>query len=111
MAPALPYRLVRWYDGLRGEPDVGISTAELRPAATAARRHETAWQIVIAAAGLCAGAGVAWVVSRARGDNFAIPEHPFAVPVIVLVGWSFIGGGLLYWRSRPDNRSRFSMGR
>jgi signal transduction histidine kinase len=82
---------------------VGISTAETRPVATAARRQVTAWQIAIAATGLLAGAGVAWIVSHAGSDRFAIPEHPFAMPVIVLVGWSFIGGGLLYWRSRPDN--------
>jgi signal transduction histidine kinase len=82
---------------------VGISTAEARPAATAARRDVTAGQIATAAAGLLAGAGTAWVVSHAGDDSFGIPKHPFAVPVIVLVGWSFIGGGLLYWRSRPDN--------
>jgi len=94
---------VWWYDGLKGELDVGISTAETHPAATAAGRHVTAWQSVIAAAGLLAGAGVAWVVSHAAADSLANPKVPFAVPVIVLVGWSFIGAGLLYWRSRPDN--------
>jgi signal transduction histidine kinase len=81
---------------------VGISTAETRPAATA-RRDVTAGQLATAVAGLLAGAGAAWVVSHAGGDSFGIPQHPLAVPVIVLVGWSFIGGGLLYWRSRPDN--------
>jgi signal transduction histidine kinase len=82
---------------------VGISTAELRPAAAVGRRHVAAWQIVITAGGLLAGAGVAWVVSHAGSDSFGIPKYPFTLPVIVLVGWSFIGAGLLYWRSRPDN--------
>jgi signal transduction histidine kinase len=82
---------------------VGISTAETRPAAAVARRDVTVWQFALATAGLLAGAGVAWVVSHAGGDSFGIPKHPFAVPVIILVGWSFIAGGLLYWRSRPDN--------
>lgn len=65
---------------------MGISTAETRPAATAAARHAAArhvaaWQITTAAAGLLAGAGVAWVVSHPGGDSCGIPKHPFAVPV------------------------------
>ncbi len=67
------------------------------------RHHADAGQILIAVAGLLAGIGVAWIVSRAGGDRFNGSHLPFAVPVILLVGWSFIGGGLLYWRSRPDN--------
>jgi signal transduction histidine kinase len=82
---------------------VGVSTADTRPAATAARRDVTAGQIATAVAGLLAGAGVAWVVSHAGSDSFGVPKLPFAVPVIVLVGWSFIASGLLYWRSRPEN--------
>jgi signal transduction histidine kinase len=82
---------------------VGISTAETRPAPTADARHVAAWQIATAAAGVLAGAGVAWIVSHAGSDTFGVPELPFAVPVIVLVGWSFIASGLLYWRSRPEN--------
>jgi hypothetical protein len=72
---------------------VGISTAEGRQAATAARRDVTAGQIATAAAGLLAGAGVAWVVSHAGGDRFGIPQHPLAVPVIILVGWSLSAVG------------------
>ena len=66
-------------------------------------RDVGAWQILIAVAGLVAGIGVAWVVSRAGGLKFNGSHLPFAVPVVVGVGWSFIGSGLLYWRSRPDN--------
>jgi signal transduction histidine kinase len=82
---------------------VGISTAETRPAPTADARPIAAWQIATAVAGVLAGAGVAWIVSHAGSDTFGVPELPFAVPVIVLVGWSFVASGLLYWRSRPDN--------
>ena len=66
-------------------------------------RHADAWQLLIAVAGLLAGVAVAWIVSRAGGDRFNGSHLPLAVPVILLVGWSFIGSGLLYWRSRPDN--------
>jgi len=82
---------------------VGISTAEARPATTAAARGVTAWQIATAVAGLFAGAGVAWVLSHHGSNTFGVPKLPFAVPVVVLVGWSFIASGLLYWRSRPEN--------
>src|SRR5215469_14893744 len=67
------------------------------------RRDPTATQILIALAGLLAGAAVAWIVSHGGPDRISVPHLPFAVPVAVLVGWSFIGGGLLYWRSRPGN--------
>jgi signal transduction histidine kinase len=33
-----------------------------------------------------------------------VPVVPFALPVAVLVGWSFIGSGLLSWRPRPGDR-------
>ena len=82
---------------------MGISTAEARPATTAAARGVTAWQIATAVAGLFAGAGVAWVLSHHGSNTFGVPKLPFAVPVVVLVGWSFIASGLLYWRSRPEN--------
>ena len=82
---------------------MGISTAATRPATTAAARDVTVWQIATAMAGLLAGAGVAWVLSHHGSNSFGVPKLPFAVPVIVLVGWSFIASGLLYWRSRPEN--------
>jgi len=68
-----------------------------------ARRNADAWQILIAVAGLLAGLGVARIVSLGGPDRIGVPQLPLVVPVVVLVGWSFIGGGLLYWRSRPDN--------
>ena len=42
---------------------------------------------------MLAGAGVAWVVSHHGSNSFGVPKLPFAVPVIVLVGWSFIASG------------------
>ena len=58
---------------------------------------------LVAAAGLLAGAAVAWIVSHGGPDRLGVPNLPLAVPVVVLVGWSFIGSGLLYWWSRPDS--------
>jgi len=51
---------------------------------------------LVAVAGLLAGAGVAWLVSHGGPDRLGVPNLPLAVPVVVLVGWSFIGSGLLY---------------
>jgi signal transduction histidine kinase len=85
-------------------PDAVVRAAPAAGRVAAMRRDPTAVQIVIAAAGLLAGAGVAWIVSHARPGHLFVPNLPFAVPVVVLVGWSFIGGGLVYWRSRPDSR-------
>src|SRR5215831_2525403 len=68
--------------------------------------HGQAAQVItwaVAAAGLLAGAAVAWIVSHGGPDRLGVPDLPLAVPVVVLVGWSFIGSGLLYWRSRPGN--------
>src|SRR5215469_3267525 len=93
-----PCEPLKWYDCLLGEPDVGTSSG-----VTGVRRGADAGQILIAVGGLLAGLGVAWIVSHAGGDRFTVPKQPLAVPVIVGVGWSFIGSGLLYWRSRPDN--------
>jgi len=50
---------------------------------------------LVATAGLLAGAAVAWVVSHGGPDRLGVPNLPLAVPVVVLVGWSFIGSGLL----------------
>ena len=66
-------------------------------------RDAGAWQIVVAVAGLLAGVGVLQVVTIGSPERLGVPNLPLAVPVVVLVGWSFIGAGLLYWRSRPDN--------
>ena len=58
----------------------------------------------LAAAGLLAGAAVAWIVSMAGPGRAAVPGVPFALPVTVLVGWSLIGSGLLAWRSPAGSR-------
>jgi signal transduction histidine kinase len=58
---------------------------------------------LVAVAGLLAGTGVAWIVSHGGPDRIGVPNLPLAVPIVVLVGWSFIGSGLLYWWSRPDS--------
>jgi len=54
----------------------------------------------LAAAGLLAGVAAAWIVSMAGPARAAVPSVPFALPVMVLVGWSLIGSGLLALRSQ-----------
>ncbi len=64
------------------------------------RRKANATLITLAAAGLLAGAGTAWIVSHGGPDRPGVPNLPFAVPVAVLIGWSFIGDPSLalgYW--------------
>jgi signal transduction histidine kinase len=63
----------------------------------------TAWPAWLAAAGLAAGAGVAWLISQAGPSQDTIPDVPLALPVAVLVGWSLIGSGLLAARSRRED--------
>ena len=60
----------------------------------------SAW---LAAAGVAAGAGVAWVISQAGPSRAEVPAVPLALPVAVLVGWSLIGSGLLAARSRRED--------
>jgi signal transduction histidine kinase len=60
----------------------------------------SAW---LAAAGLVAGVGVAWLISQAVPSEGTIPHVPLALPVAVLVGWSLIGSGLLAARSRRED--------
>jgi signal transduction histidine kinase len=50
--------------------------------------------------GLLSGAAVSWVASHAVVHPSKIPD----LPIVLLVGWSFVGSGLLSWRARPDNR-------
>src|SRR5438046_3418891 len=61
----------------------------------------------LAAAGLLAGAGAAWIVSMAGPGRPVVPDVPLALPVAVLVGWSFIGSGLLSWQ--PGERNRLGL--
>jgi signal transduction histidine kinase len=58
----------------------------------------------LAAAGVLAGAGAAWIVSMAGPGRPVVPDVPFAVPVAILVGWSFVGSGLLSWQPGQANR-------
>jgi hypothetical protein len=64
-------------------------------------RARLVWLVV---AGLAAGIGAAWVVSMAGPGRPVVPDVPFALPVAVLAGWSFIGSGLLSWQPGPGNR-------
>jgi hypothetical protein len=73
---------------------VGLPAAPGAARLTAVRRDPNVWQITIAVVGLLFGAGVAWIVSHAGPGRLAVPHLPLAVPVVLLVGWSFIGGGL-----------------
>jgi len=56
---------------------------------------------LLAVAGLVAGAGAAWLV--ANRFTTGVPDRP-GLPFCLLVGWSFIGCGLVAWRQRPGNR-------
>jgi len=64
------------------------------------RRDMNAGLIGLGVLGLLAGAGALWVASTPAIQPSGIPS----APVALLVGWSFIGSGLLSWRARPDNR-------
>jgi signal transduction histidine kinase len=67
----------------------------------------TARLVWLAAAGLLAGLGAAWIVSMAGPDRPVVPDVPLALPVAILVGWSFIGSGLLSWQ--PGERNRLGL--
>ena len=64
------------------------------------RRDMNARLIALSVIGLLSGVGAFWVASHAAHQQSEIPSPPVAL----LVGWSFIGSGLLSWRARPDNR-------
>lgn len=51
-------------------------------------------------AGFLAGAGAVWVAGDAGPDRPQVPS----VVLVLLVGWSLIGSGLLSWRARSENR-------
>jgi signal transduction histidine kinase len=65
------------------------------------RRDMSARLVAFGVLGLLAGIGAFWVASTAAVYQQSEIPSP---PVAVLVGWSFIGSGLLSWRARPDNR-------
>jgi len=64
------------------------------------RRDMNARLVALGVLGLLAGAGAFWVARTAVYHRSEIPS----APLVVLVGWSFIGSGLLSWRAQPDNR-------
>jgi signal transduction histidine kinase len=59
-------------------------------------RRETA----LGVAALAAGVGAAWL---AVGRDFE-PYQTADWPLALLVGWSFVGSGLVAWRQQPHNR-------
>ena len=66
----------------------------------AERRGMNAWLIALGILGLLSGVAAFWVADHAVVQQSKIPSPSLAL----LVGWSFIGSGLLSWRARPDNR-------
>ena len=64
----------------------------------------------LAVVGLAAGVGAAWTVSMAGPGRPVVPDVPLALPVAILVGWSFIGSGLLSWQPGQPNRLRLARG-
>ena len=51
-------------------------------------------------AGLAAGAGAAWLAA----NRSFVPYQTADAPFCLVVGWSFIGSGLIAWHQRPRNR-------
>jgi signal transduction histidine kinase len=51
-------------------------------------------------AAVAAGVGAAWLAARRDFEPYQTADWPLAL----LVGWSFIGSGLVAWRQRPRNR-------
>jgi len=66
----------------------------------AERRELNTRLIALGMLGILAGVGAFWVVSHRAVSINEIPTPP----VVLLVGWSCIGSGLLSWQARPDNR-------
>jgi len=56
---------------------------------------------VLAVAGLAAGTGAAWLAGSHRPF---VAYQTANVPFCLIVGWSFIGCGLIAWQQRPGNR-------
>jgi signal transduction histidine kinase len=98
-----PYLAGGHSEAVHAAPGAVLPAAPGAAGVTAVRRDTNAGQILIAVAGLLSGAGVAWIVSNAGPVRASFSNVPFALPVAVLVGWSFIGSGLLAWRPRPGN--------
>jgi signal transduction histidine kinase len=65
---------------------------------------QRAREALVAVAGLAAGLGAIWLVSNKTGgpDELSSPQN-------WLLGWSFIGSGLIALRVRPQNRLGWAM--
>jgi signal transduction histidine kinase len=57
-------------------------------------------RVLLALAAVATGVGAAWLAAH---RDFA-PYQTAAWPLALLVGWSFVGSGLVAWRQRPRNR-------
>jgi signal transduction histidine kinase len=55
---------------------------------------------LLGVAGLAAGAGAAWLAA----NRSFVPYQTADAPFCLVVGWSFIGSGLIAWHQRPRNR-------
>jgi signal transduction histidine kinase len=55
---------------------------------------------IVVSAALVAGVGAA----RLALDRSFVPYQTAGAPVALLVGWSFVGSGLVVWRQRSENR-------
>ncbi|HEX6231921.1 MAG TPA: sensor histidine kinase [Jiangellaceae bacterium] len=55
--------------------------------------------IIVAAASLTSGVGVAWVMFANEVRTSSVLD----VILVLVVGWSFIGAGLLAWQLKPGN--------
>jgi len=61
--------------------------------------------IIVTAAALALGVGVAWsTFANERGEARVLD-----VMLVLVVGWSFIAAGLLAWELRPENRIGLAM--
>lgn len=57
-------------------------------------------QTFLVVTGLAAGAGAAWLAAHRTFEPYQTADAPLAL----LVGWSFVGSGLVAWQQRPHNR-------
>ncbi|MGH2998505.1 MAG: sensor histidine kinase, partial [Gaiellaceae bacterium] len=57
-------------------------------------------QTLLVAAALAAGVGAAWLAAHRDFEPYQTADAPLAL----LVGWSFVGSGLVAWWQRPHNR-------
>jgi signal transduction histidine kinase len=80
---------VRAVGGFRGR------RRKVQHASMTARR-----QTLLVAAALAAGVAAAWLAAHRDFEPYQTADAPLAL----LVGWSFVGSGLVAWWQRPHNR-------